>query len=259
MSEQHPLISCVCVTREKPVMLERAIRGFLAQTYPCKEMIILFEGDDDSTRLFIETMPSYPDVKVFSVDRQPEVKLGKLRNLAMQKANGEYICQWDDDDWFHIGRLEYQYAIVAGSGFAGSIMTEWLVFDTITAKAYISNSRLWEGSIFCKKEVLAERGYENKSSGEDSVLIQSLFSAGKLCPITDLHHLYIYIYHGQNTFNAAHWRLIFQLSSLLPDHINIEIQKILTEEYNAVEGSLLLDKLFNNPIVEADLSDPLKS
>lgn len=252
MSEEYPLISCICVTRGKPRMLERSIRCFREQTYPTKELIILFELDDDDTRQFVDTMSTHPDIRVFPVERHPEVKLGQLRNLAIQKANGEYICQWDDDDWYHIGRLEYQYAVIAGSESAGCIIREWLVFDATTGKGYISNSRLWEGSVLCQKKELEKYGYENKSAGEDCAPIISLFKAEKLCPITDVHHLYIYIYHGKNTFHHPHWDLIFQASSLLPDPINTEIKKILAQEYTPSEGSFLLDKLFDNHIFETE-------
>jgi glycosyltransferase involved in cell wall biosynthesis len=46
-------------------------------------------------------------VKFFVVKREPGRTLGSLRNLDIEMAQGEYVCQWDDDDWYHAGRIEY--------------------------------------------------------------------------------------------------------------------------------------------------------
>ena len=72
MNNQLPLISCICVTREKPSLLKRAIDCFLAQTYPNKELVILYEDDDyateelvgagfpDNSSIRLSKVPAYP-------------------------------------------------------------------------------------------------------------------------------------------------------------------------------------------------------
>lgn len=244
------LISCICVTREKPLLLRRAIDCFLAQTYPNRELIILYEADDVATKDFIDSMPFNPQIKIVTVARSSETRLGGLRNRAIQEAQGEYICQWDDDDWYHAGRLEYQYAVITQTGYAGCIMLKWIVFDSTTGKAYISNPRLWEGSILCKKDILLPGPYENKSIGEDTILIETLFSNKALYPIMHVPHLYIYNYHGGNTWNRAHWEFIFKSGTPLSEEINVDISRIMANACDAAEGALLLDRLLHIPIVE---------
>ena len=46
MQQSVPLISCLCVTRARVALLNRAVRCFLDQSYPHIELVILFESDD---------------------------------------------------------------------------------------------------------------------------------------------------------------------------------------------------------------------
>jgi glycosyltransferase involved in cell wall biosynthesis len=242
MMQEYPLISCICVTRRKPVMLERAIRCFSAQTYPNKELVILYEDDDDETEFFISQLPPSDEIKVVTVPRSPGIKLGQLRNISIQAASGAYICQWDDDDWYHISRLEYQYRQLTESSSPGSILMVWLIFDATTGRSYISNSRPWEGSVLCAKEILLNTKYENRSSGEDTAVVEALLSAGHLHAIARVPWLYIYVYHGSNTFDHDHWKRIFASSLLQPDAFNAEVGKIVTQDYDVVSASLMLNE-----------------
>ena len=47
-----PLISCICITRNRPGYLSKAIVCFKQQTYPNKELVILYEEDDLLTAAF---------------------------------------------------------------------------------------------------------------------------------------------------------------------------------------------------------------
>lgn len=191
-------------------------------------------------------------IKIVEVEKSDGIRLGHLRNRAIQSAIGVYICQWDDDDWSHAGRLEYQFAVVEESGCPGCIMTSWIIFDATKNMGYISNSRLWEGSIFCRKDVLGQECYENKSIGEDTALIQDLYSRALLYPIRDVPHLYIYNYHGDNTWGHAHWQLIFKSSTLLDEATNQEIERIMAQKYDPLEASILLDTLLKIDIFDVE-------
>lgn len=247
MTETQPLISCICVTRGKPLFLERAIRCFVSQTYANKQLVILFEDDDPETAAFLKTLPPDPAFKIVEAQRST---LGQLRNMAIQAADGDFVCQWDDDDWFHAARLEYLYAVSVASGRPGVVMMRWILFDATSGRGYTSHLRLWEGSILCRKNILPAEGYENKSIGEDTSLIKGLFDDDLLYPLTQAPHLYVYVYHGGNTWNAAHWAPIFAASTRLPEETNRELAGILDQRYDPVEGSLLLDRLLGIEILE---------
>lgn len=251
MNNPSSLISCVCVTRKKPGLLKRAIDCFLWQTYPNKELIILYEDDDIATEEFVSKgLPSESGVRPFRVPVYPKMALGELRNLAIEKARGEFICQWDDDDWYHMSRLELQYRKLFSKGYQGSILTQWLVFDCLTTTAYISNVRLWEGSILCRKSVLQQKAYEDKPLGEDTATIQYLASMDSLYLLDEMPGLYIYVYHGNNSWHYEHWKEIFRCSTAFSADDSFLVGEILKGKYPVGESSLLLDAIIERSYAE---------
>lgn len=245
MNNESSLISCICVTRKKPDLLRRSIDCFLAQTYPNKELIILYEDDDIATDNFLgRGFDPEKNIRLFRAPAYPKMALGELRNAAIKIARGEFVCQWDDDDWYHSHRLEMQYQKLFSEGRHGSILTQWLVFDSTTATAYISNVRLWEGSILCRKNVLQQKAYEDKPLGEDTATIEYLASRDSLCFLNEMARLYIYVYHGGNSWDYDHWSEIFMASTALTPEDGQVVSEILQGAYSVAEGSRLIDNLF---------------
>ena len=108
MNHEYPLISCICVTYRKPALLERAIRCFESQTYPNKELVILYEDHDEPTVTYITGHTFSPGIRCICTPGNPKKTLGELRNIANNAAKGEFLCQWDDDDWYHPSRLTFR-------------------------------------------------------------------------------------------------------------------------------------------------------
>jgi hypothetical protein len=244
MTNSLPLISCLCVSHKKPALLKRAIACFQAQSYPAKELVIVYEDDDLETGLFIEQeqLAASGNIQLKKIPAVPKISLGELRNIGIQTARGEFICQWDDDDWYHIDRLYSQYRL-AKETHAGSILTRWIVYNSLEKKAYVSKRRLWEGSIFCSKNILQLKPYEAKHLGEDTLTIDYLDSQKHLHLIEDRPELYIYVYHGSNTWNADHWHRIFASSTPLAESDSQEIAAILNGDYPNYESSGMLSRI----------------
>jgi len=55
MTNKCPLISCVCVTHNRPNMLERVIKCFEYQTYNNKQLVIVYEELDKLTKAYIDS------------------------------------------------------------------------------------------------------------------------------------------------------------------------------------------------------------
>jgi glycosyltransferase involved in cell wall biosynthesis len=243
--KQFPLISCICVTRNKPAMLKRAIACFVVQRYEPKELIIVFEEDDLFTAALIASDGPHweANIRVIRVPAVPKTSLGGLRNIGISEACGEFISQWDDDDWYHVDRLAYQYDALIKNGLDGTVMMHWMLYDSVDQRAYISHSRTWEGSILCRKAVLQEKPYADQTSGEDTPTVNYLASTGCMHLMENEPRLYIYIYHGNNTWDREHWKDFFNLGKPLSDIDSTEISGILNGKYPVREGSRLLDEL----------------
>lgn len=182
-------------------MLRRAVACFLSQTYPTCELVILHESDDAPTRAFVTSL-NEPRVRGLEVAREPTFTLGALRNLAIAHANGSYLAQWDDDDWHAPTRVAEQLEVMRYSDRAACVLLRWQMFDQLTGRAYVSQKRLWEGSLLALKDILPP--YPDLPKGEDTPVVVSLFRQKQLATY-DKPELYIYVNHGSNTWQRSHW------------------------------------------------------
>lgn len=237
---EFPKVSCLCVTRSRPIKLKRAINCFLSQSYPNKELIVVSEDDDDDT-LSVMSRYAHPDIQHIIVAANPKQMLGDLRNVAIQMATGRYFCQWDDDDWYHCERLVKQVSCVIENYQAGSILTNWLIYDEQNSHAYFSIVRWWEGSILFDKRVLASEGlkYPSLAREEDSVFVQKLINKSRVYPLVSAP-IYIYTVHGQNTWQPDHFNDSFRRSQKLSPSASRLIGEVLEERYSNQRSSALL-------------------
>lgn len=220
-----PSISCLCVTRRKPEMLARAITCFHNQRYPNKQLVVVYETDDLETGKFLESYVRTDNpIKILPIPVLPvKNTLGELRNFSVEFADGEYVCQWDDDDWYDCDRLAVQMDRLLASGKPACILSRWIVFDATTGKTYISNRRLWEGSILCRRELILANPYQVLSKGEDTSVIHALYDKELLEIIDDEPEIYVYVYHGKNTWEQTHFQQIFECSFPLDESYSKQV------------------------------------
>jgi glycosyltransferase involved in cell wall biosynthesis len=202
MNEEAPLISCLCVTRHRVPLLQRAVACFLAQTHASRELVLLYESDDAATADYVRELRS-PWVRAFEVPARPKLPLGSLRNLAVEAARGAYVTQWDDDDWHAPERLAAQLGALRDCGLPACALYRWTVYDEVTGRAYLSNGRAWEGSLLTRRNALP--AYQALKRGEDTAGVEAMQAAGLLA-LLDRPDLYVYVYHGRNTWDRLHWK-----------------------------------------------------
>lgn len=107
----HPLISCVCVTRNRGHVIGPAIASYLAQDWPNKELIIVEDGSDNLFPIAAQIATCryyYLGSGAFGI--------GTKRNVGSDAAAGEFICSWDDDDWSAPNRLTEQARKIISNG-----------------------------------------------------------------------------------------------------------------------------------------------
>lgn len=238
MNNSQDLISCLCVTRKRPEFLLRAIESFKSQTYPKKELVIIYEDDDDETIRIAEQIKD-EEIKLFKISANPKLSLGALRNISIDKSEGKYLCQWDDDDWYHCERLEVQLNAIKQSYKKASVLVYWIIYDGSKGMTYFSFPNPWPGSIMCEREFLVSEKYPDLTQGEDMEPLIKLSSTGSICPIVR-PDLYIYSFHGKNTYDYDHFSSIFVISQELSKSASNLIESILESKYSNLEASNLL-------------------
>jgi glycosyltransferase involved in cell wall biosynthesis len=229
MLENEPLISCICITNHRIQLLRKAILNFSNQSYTSKELIISIPDNDKLTQHVVDRISASSIDRIKAITRNPNVSLGAARNEAIANSNGEYICIWDDDDWYHQDRLLVQYNSISycKQKKNGSVLSNIIIFDGVTRCAYVSFHYPWENTLLCEKQYLPTGGYLNKDRGEDSKIVDLLESEKRLLHLSDYPHLYIYIYHGTNTWNYTHFRAFIQRSILLDQVVTLKIREII--------------------------------
>jgi glycosyltransferase involved in cell wall biosynthesis len=185
-------------------LLRRAIDCFDRQTVASREMVIVAEDDDAETLQVLRELESRKDIVPVIVSRQPKKPLGDLRGISVARARGEFVVQWDDDDFFHPDRLAAQLAEIRRTGRRACVLRRWIIYKD--GRAVVSSARHWEGSLMCRKADMP--AYPSLHRGEDTPVIEQLEAANKLVAL-DRPDLYVYAFHGGNTWHSLHWEGAF--------------------------------------------------
>jgi len=97
-------------------------------------------------------------------------------------------------------------------------------------RIFISQRRLWEGSLLCRKSIMPR--YPEIEKAEDTFLIKKLQQQHNITAI-DVPRLYMYVCHGANTWHDAHFEFIYKKSTA--NFSGEKYQKMLNEIGRRVE------------------------
>jgi len=203
-NNDQPKISCLTVTANRKHLMKRAVQCFQNQTYQNKELVVVDDGKQDLGKL-LQSLPA-EEVNYIKLEKKPENTLGKLRNKSLQEAGGDFLVQWDDDDWYHPKRIEIQanklmdgYDACCLSGSLMHLDEEPYMHHPYVG--YLSNGI--PGSIMHRAN--ADIQYPHKRRAEDSIYLDEWMEKRYKKLSDDYSHLFIRCYHGQNTWEKDHF------------------------------------------------------
>ena len=207
-ASELPLISCLMVTRCRFEQAKLSIKCFQNQTYSHKELIII---DDDESDLLAQYLHKLADKNIRHIHIESRGQtLGELRNLSLTNASGDYVCQWDDDDLADPLRLEMQLSTLQALNAEASFLQSWLIWWVDQQRLAISRTRIWEGSILCRKDKFPL--YSSQRKGEDTVVSSQILQNCRVV-LLEQPQLYLYVVHRKNTFNEKHFEPHWQQAS----------------------------------------------
>lgn len=201
-----PLISCVMVTADRHRFCGRAIKSYIDQSYPNKELIVLDNGETPMDDLLVDVPDS--EIRYTRVTKTPDMTLGDLRNESLSLVGGDIVVpQWDDDDWSPPNRLEYQYqSLVSHEVEACTLLATLMHVDH---PRYFDNPFLGLLAGGVPPTIMHRR--------DDSVRFPSLPRKGDtvyksawmkrpylILPMSD-SHLYMRYFHGDNVWEIDHF------------------------------------------------------
>jgi len=231
MDDNLPMISCICITNKRPTLLEKAIKCFNEQDYINKELVVSYPTDDEGTKTILKTILAEGKLNLLTIERSEKELLGNARNNAIHKCHGSYVCIWDDDDWHHPTRLSHQFNSleIQGKKYQASILYRIFLYDHTTKLAYLSFPYHWDGTLFCRKEMLLHNQYADKNKGEDSQIVPFMEKKGMLAHIDESPFLYIYTYHGNNTWPYDHFMYFIGKSIILNDEYTNYVRDLIND------------------------------
>jgi Glycosyl transferase family 2 len=196
-----PAVSCLMVTRDRPAMAARAIECFLAQSYQNRELVVIDGGGSDELQQGIDAI-CYPPIKIYT-ERQANRSMGELRNLAVEKSSGRYLCIWDDDDLYDPDRLSIQMSAIASLGADACFLARLQLWWPAHRIFAVSIRRMWEGTLVCARDKFPP--YRHLHRGEDIAIGYRLWRSRRVVML-DAPRLYTYVFHGANTTGEAQFR-----------------------------------------------------
>ncbi|HEX4705354.1 MAG TPA: glycosyltransferase family A protein [Pseudonocardiaceae bacterium] len=115
-----PRISVVVATRDRPVLLRRALASVALQHYPNVEVCIANDGGD-----VIEPIVRSCGVDARLIELPTSVGVPAARNAALAMATGEFVAYLDDDDVFLPRHLDHSYRELTSTGADACVSPVW--------------------------------------------------------------------------------------------------------------------------------------
>lgn len=198
----------------------QAIKYFLEQDYPHKELIIVDDGRDAVADL----VPPDSFIRYFALPKK--LSTGAKRNFAIERSRAEIILHWDDDDWQARHRIRYQVEPLLASNAEICGIQQMLFFDLRARQLwryeYPASQRRWlaGGALCYKKSFWQNHRFDDVSVGEDTRFVWKQ-RAAKAAILPDFK-FYVAMIHRQNTspksLSPPYWQRWHEdLQALLQD------------------------------------------
>jgi glycosyltransferase involved in cell wall biosynthesis len=180
-------------TRNRHRFLPQAIRCFLRQTYPNRELLVV----DDSTRPAAELCEGLPRVRYLRLTRATPT--GAKLNLGIEAARGELIQKLDDDDFYHQDFLATSVRYLPAGRPETTLVTRCCFLILMPDRVVRHSGHGWTaGGAFCfHRAVWERRPFRDLPRSEDRWFLRD--HNPRLIRICDPEQ-YIVVRHGRNTW-----------------------------------------------------------
>lgn len=149
-----PLISIIVPVYNKEKHLKRCLDSLVRQTYENFEIILVDDGSTDkSADLILEYTQKYSNIYAYYQKNQGA---SSARNFGMEKAEGEYICFVDGDDYIYEDYVSYLYEILQTANAECAICSAYKLKE---GERYIRHKQEDFYFVFDQKEALSNFFY----------------------------------------------------------------------------------------------------
>lgn len=203
--DNNDKVSCLVVTADRKHLLRRSLLSFKNQTYPNKEVVVIDNGHETVDDLLTDF--SSDEVVYVRIDPSPDNILGDLRNISLDKATGNYMICWDDDDWFHPERIAVELQALRQGYDACCLTGNIFHIDSEEFMDHPYIGLLPDGS---PSSIMHRRDddirYPSLSREEDTVYLNKWIEEKRYKQL-DLSYSYLFVrvFHGTNVSGRKHF------------------------------------------------------
>ena len=223
---KQPLVSCLCCTYGRPLILGEAVKCFMDQDYENKELIIL--NDQTGVALSIEGNPDNVHVYNYPIRF---TSLGAKRNHIWRLGGGEYFCIWDDDDLYTPFRIRESLEQIQQHPQYDIVKANDAVISVNNSDYQIVNN-LFHSQAIVTREYMERTKYPEISVGEDSVFEK----AAKIYNV-QMFPWFWYVYR---------WGLNIHHVSGLSDEKKSWAKSLTFKSYQEVKGDVIVKPEFQH-------------
>ena len=141
MPAQHPDVTAVIPTRNRPELVQRAVRSALTQTYRNLEVLVVVDGPDTSTVAVLKAFEQ-TDERLRVIALEESVGGAEARNVGAKAARGKWVALLDDDDEWLPEKIESQITRAVASGNDRSLVVSKYICRSAAAEDRIRPRRL---------------------------------------------------------------------------------------------------------------------
>ena len=205
MSCTHPFVSVLTPTYNRRKFIPALIKCIEHQTYPKDKMewIVLDDGTDSVEDLFV----GLKNVKYIRIDGE-KMTIGAKRNMLQDMAKGEYLCWFDDDDYYMPDRISHAINMLRARGSKAPLLagaSELYMYVSSLKKIYtmmpLHPFHATNGTMVVHRNYAKKNKYDNsKVYAEEPDYLK-----GYTQPLIQLNPLktMLVISHGDNTFDKT--------------------------------------------------------
>lgn len=151
-----PLVTAVIPTRNRPVLVCRAVRDALGQTHEHMEVLVVIDGPDPATE---EALSTITDRRLKILVNAENQGLAETRNIGVRHARGEWIAFLDDDDQWMPEKIERQLQVALSLNCTHAFVVSRFIERTPTLERVIpvalpTSTERFSEYLYCKRGFL---------------------------------------------------------------------------------------------------------
>ncbi|MDB5170470.1 MAG: glycosyl transferase, family 2 [Candidatus Saccharibacteria bacterium] len=132
-SKNKPQVAVITRTKDRPLLLERALKSVLGQTYDDYIMVIINDGGDPNV---VEELVAKQKVtkRVKVLHNDSSIGMQAAANKAIMSIDSRYVVVHDDDDTWHPDFLKETTERMEQTGAMGVVASTDLITEKIEGK-----------------------------------------------------------------------------------------------------------------------------